>query len=154
LTDNKQPVQTTQANELATMMSPASDTREEVCQGNYPSTPILNNILMNAPQEQIMDNLRNPQNNNNQSQPNKPSLSKKAQYKLSRDMTSTKLLILQSINETLNSIPPRELPFTKDEIRIILQLNPSQFNVQTTINMHAFKALTKQHPNQLFIEYL
>ncbi|CAG8582897.1 3785_t:CDS:2, partial [Dentiscutata heterogama] len=69
-------------------------------------------------------------------------------------MTSSEPPVLQSINETLSSIPPRELPFTENEIRISLQLNPDQFNVQTTINMHAFRALTNQHPNRPFIEYL
>ncbi|CAG8582878.1 3784_t:CDS:1, partial [Dentiscutata heterogama] len=62
-------------------ISPATDAKDELHQGNYPPTPIFNNILTNATPMQIMNDLSNLQDNENQKQPNKPSLSKKGGHK-------------------------------------------------------------------------
>ncbi|CAG8649671.1 8896_t:CDS:2, partial [Dentiscutata erythropus] len=64
-----------------------------------------------------------------------------AQYKLLRHATH----LLQSANETLTSVPPREIPFTTEEIQILLQIDSSKFNVESVIDVKAFRPYrTKQ----------
>lgn len=69
-------------------------------------------------------------------------------------MTTCESPELQSVNKTLTSTLPREMPLTTKETEILRQIDPKKFNTRTTIDLLAFEKLTKSHPNWPFIEYL
>ncbi|CAG8740825.1 13812_t:CDS:2, partial [Ambispora leptoticha] len=77
-----------------------------------------------------------------------------AQFNLSHRITAFSPPVLQSVNETLQTIPPPEIPMTDIEMRLLTQLNPQHFNVQSPINLKALRILTDTHPNRPFIEYI
>ncbi|CAG8687729.1 5815_t:CDS:2 [Ambispora leptoticha] len=77
-----------------------------------------------------------------------------AQFKASRAITSCAKPSLQLVIQTIETQPPRRISLSQDELTILAQLNPAQFNVVTPVNKLAFDYLTQDHPNWPFIQYL
>ncbi|CAG8819897.1 566_t:CDS:2, partial [Cetraspora pellucida] len=77
-----------------------------------------------------------------------------AQFKLSKAITSCAEPNLQSVEQTIEAIPPRSNLMSQEEAAILAQLDLAHFNVITPINKFAFDYLTCEHPNQQFIQYL
>ncbi|CAG8648486.1 7121_t:CDS:1 [Dentiscutata heterogama] len=77
-----------------------------------------------------------------------------SQFKASRAITACAEPTLQSVSQTIETCPPKNIPLSQEEAEILAQLDPSQFSVVTPVNKLAFDYLTQKHPNRAFIQYL
>ncbi|CAG8659783.1 9900_t:CDS:2 [Dentiscutata erythropus] len=66
-------------------------------------------------------------------------------FRLTRGITLHEPLGLQSADNTLTAIPPRNKPLTSVEHEILGQLDSKVFNISTPINIDVFTCLMASH---------
>ncbi|CAG8648983.1 22674_t:CDS:2, partial [Dentiscutata erythropus] len=131
---NSQSIEKEQSNRLTlATICLTSEMKDIIVQDNYQSTPTLNNIITNPTLPGntmcINNELSIMKNKANKYRLSSYNFQHIAQYKLSRNMMT-------------------------QQIQILLQIESSKFNIELVIDIRAFRALTNQHPNHPFIEYL